>query len=168
MELSRNPFDIIRTEDFNKKYNIIAKYFSTPKASYYSNLVRRGNVILVGTRGSGKTMLLKSLYLPVHIEILKKEGKNPRVYPLDFVGILINCERYEFKIFRQNVFRYHMNHDDEERVRNFWKQCMGHYFALLIVEEMLNTIINYGHEIGLDFNDSFLKEYLAKFSRYAI
>jgi Cdc6-like AAA superfamily ATPase len=158
MELPHNPFDIIRTEDFNTRYNIIAQYFSNPKASYYSNLVRRGNVILVGTRGSGKTMLLKSLYLPVHIEILKKEGKDPRVHSLDFVGILINCERYEFKIFRQNVFRYHMNHDDEERVRNFWKQCMGHYFALFIIEEMLNTIINYGPEVGLDFTDSLYEE----------
>lgn len=158
MELPHNPFDIIRTEDFNTGYNIIAQYFSNPKASYYSNLVRRGNVILVGTRGSGKTMLLKSLYLPVHIEILKKEGKDPRVHPLDFIGILINCERYEFKIFRQNVFKYHIKHDGEDRVRNFWKQCMGHYFALLIIEEILNTIINNGPDVGLDFDDSLYEE----------
>ena len=158
MELPRNPFDLIRTEDFNTNYKIIAKYFSDPEASYYSNLARRGNVILVGTRGSGKTMLLKSLYFPVHIEILKKECKDPLSHPLDFLGILINCERYEFKIFRQNVFSYHMKHDDEERVRHFWKQCMGHYFALLIIEEMLNTIINYGPEVGLDFDDSLYKE----------
>lgn len=154
MELPRNPFDLIRTEDFNTNYKIIAQYFSDPKASYYANLARRGNVILFGTRGSGKTMLLKSLYLPVHVEILKMEGKDPLTYPLDFVGVLINCERYEFKIFRENIFTYQIEHDDEKKVRHFWKQCIGHYFALLIIEDILNTIISYGPEVGLDFNNS--------------
>ncbi|TVM04199.1 MAG: hypothetical protein CV087_00710 [Candidatus Brocadia sp. WS118] len=153
MEPTSNPFDHIRTEDFNTNYKIIADYFSDPKASYYSNLARRGNVILVGTRGSGKTMLLKSLYLPVHIEILKKEGKDPLTHHLDFVGILINCERYEFKIFRENIFDYQMKRNDEKLVKRFWKQCMGHYFALFIIEEMLNTIINYGPKVGLDFDN---------------
>src|SRR4030042_2068457 len=128
MELPRNPFDLIKTEDFNTHYQIIANYFSDPKATYYSNLIKRGNVILIGTRGSGKTMLLKSLYLPVQIEIMKKEGKDPKTHPLDFVGILINCERYEFKIFRESIFSYQMEHDNKEKVRHFWKQCMGHYF----------------------------------------
>jgi AAA+ superfamily predicted ATPase len=82
MELPRNPFDLIRTEDFNTNYKIIAKYFSDPKASYYANLTRRGNVVLFGTRGSGKTMLLKSLYLPVQVEILKKQGKDPHTHGL--------------------------------------------------------------------------------------
>jgi len=158
MDLPRNPFDLIRTEDFNTNYKIIAQYFSDPKASYYANLARRGNLILFGTRGSGKTMLLKSLYLPVHVEILKKEGKDPLTYPLDFVGILINCERYEFKIFRQNIFTYQIEHDDEKKVRHFWKQCIGHYFALLIIEDILNTIISYGPEVGLDFNNSLYGE----------
>ncbi len=153
MDLPRNPFDLIRTEDFNTKYNIIAQYFSDPHATYYSNLIRRGNVILIGTRGSGKTMLLKSLYLPVQIEIMKKEGKDPHTHPLDFIGILINCERYEFKIFRENIFSYQMQHNDKDKVKHFWKQCIGHYFALFIIEEMLNTVINYGTEIGLDFKD---------------
>jgi len=157
MKLPSNPFDIIRTEDFNTDYNIIAKYFSEPKSSYYTNLIRRGNVILFGTRGSGKTMLLKSLYLPVYIEILKKRGKDPLTYPFDFIGILINCERYEFKIFRENIFSYHLK-ESEERVKHFWKLCMSHYFALLIVEEMLNTVIDYGEKIGLDFTNSLYNE----------
>lgn len=161
MDLPRNPFDLIRTEDFNTKYNIIAQYFSDPHATYYSNLIRRGNVILIGTRGSGKTMLLKSLYLPVQIEIMKKEGKDPHTHPLDFIGILINCERYEFKIFRENIFTYQMGHDDKGKIRHFWKQCMGHYFALFIIEEMLNTLINHGVEIGLELEDP-LYETLSK------
>jgi hypothetical protein len=154
MALQRNPFDIIRTEDFNTNYKIIAKYFSDPKASYYSNLIRRGNVILVGTRGSGKSMLLKSLYLPVHIEILKIEGKDPLSCPIDFVGILINCERYEFKIFRHNIFEFHKKGENDEKVIYFWKQCMGHYFALILIEEMLNTVINYGPQLGLDLGEA--------------
>jgi hypothetical protein len=154
MELRKNPFDVIRTEDFNSNYRIIAKYFSEPKATYYSSLKNRGNVILVGTRGSGKTMLLKSVFFPVHIETLKKEGKNPLTYPLDFIGILITCERYEFKIFRQNVFNFQMEYGDENKVKQFWKQCMGHYFALLIIEELLNTVISYGPSVGLDFKDT--------------
>ncbi|MEW6619013.1 MAG: hypothetical protein AB1422_06645 [bacterium] len=153
MDLPRNPFDIIRTEDFNTNYKIIAQYFSDPHATYYSNLTRRGNVILVGTRGSGKTMLLKSLYLPVQIEIMKKEGKDPCTHSLDFIGILVNCERYEFKIFRENIYSYQMEHNNEEKIRYFWKQCMGHYFALFIIEEMLNTVINYGADIGLNLQD---------------
>lgn len=158
MEPPLNPFDLIRTEDFNTNYEIIAKYFSDPKASYYSNLTRRGNSILVGTRGSGKTMLLKSLYLPVHVEILKKEGKDPGTYHLDFIGVLLNCERYEFKIFRENVFDYQKRHDDKDKVSHFWKQCISHYFALFIIEEMLNTIINYGPQVGLDFSDNLYKD----------
>src|SRR3972149_5267488 len=158
MEPPLNPFDLIRTEDFNTKYEIIAKYFSDPKASYYSNLRRRGNSILVGTRGSGKTMLLKSLYLPVHVEILKKEGKDPLKYHLDFIGVLLNCERYEFKIFRENIFDYQKRHDDKDKVSHFWKQCISHYFALFIMEEMLNTVINHGPQVGLDFSDNLYKD----------
>ncbi len=158
MELPRNPFDLIRTEDFNTNYNIMAQYFSEPKATYYTNLARRGNVILFGTRGSGKTMLLKSLYLPVHIEILNKEGRNPLTHPLHFVGVLINCERYEFKIFRENIFTYQKNKNNANKINSFWKQCMGHYFALIIIEEMLNTIIYYGPQVGLDFNDPIYQE----------
>ncbi|MBW8042527.1 MAG: hypothetical protein FVQ85_21375 [Planctomycetes bacterium] len=154
MGVERNPFEIIRTEDFNSNYKIIAEYFSDPKASYYSSLKRRGNTILVGTRGSGKTMLLKSLYLPVHAEIMKKEGKDPLVDPIKFVGILINCERYEFKIFRENVFDYHKQSHDEVKISQFWKQCFGYYFSLLIIEEMLNTIITHGPCVGLNFSQS--------------
>lgn len=161
MNLPHNPFDIIRTEDFNTNYDIIAKYFSEPKSSYYTNLARRGNVILFGTRGSGKTMLLKSLYLPVYIEILKKEGKDPLTYPFDFIGILINCERYEFKIFRENIFSYYMK-EGEEKVKHFWKLCMSHYFALLIIEEMLNTVIDHGEKIGLDFTNPLYNELLGE------
>ncbi len=158
MALPPNPFTLIRTEDFNTNYEIIAKYFSYPKAPYYTSLVRRGNTVLVGTRGSGKTMLLKSLYLPVQVEMLKRKGLDPESCPLDFIGVLINCERYEFKIFRPGIFSYQISRGDPEKVRHFWRQCIGHYFALLIVEEMLSTVISNGSRIGINLAEPKLND----------
>lgn len=165
MKVLANPFEVIRTEDFNSNHKSVAQYFSDPGAPYYSNLARRGNTILVGTRGSGKSMLLKSLFLPVHIEILRRDGKDPLHHPLDFVGVWIPCERYEFKIFRENVFDYHKQQGDSERVRHFWKRCMGHYFALIVIEEILNTVIRYGPAAGVDLTGAVADKVASEIAR---
>jgi hypothetical protein len=165
MRVPLNPFDIIKTEDFNSNYKIIARYFSDPGTTYYSNLIARGNTILVGTRGSGKSMLLKSLYLPVHIEILKREGKDPLRHPLSFIGVLMSCERYEFKIFRQNVLAVQAGSGSKVKVEAFWKRCIGHYFALLLIEEMLNTVIEHGPSIGLQLSSPLYSQLSREISR---
>jgi hypothetical protein len=95
-------------------------------------------------------MLLKSLHLPVHIEILKRQGKDPHSEPLTFIGVLVSCERYEFKIFRQNVLEQQHIRNNDLKVRSFWKRCIGHYFALLIIEEMVKTVVDHGPKLGLD------------------
>lgn len=64
-----NPFEVTRTEYYNSNFDKMAKNFQRP--SFYRDFIERDRFILVGSRGTGKTMILKSLYLPLQVELCK-------------------------------------------------------------------------------------------------
>lgn len=63
----KNPFRIVKAEDFDHNYPLLATLFREP-ANY--DLIRgRDNLILAGGRGCGKLMILRSLAVPTAVEI---------------------------------------------------------------------------------------------------
>lgn len=55
----KNPFRIVKAEDFNHDYDRLAALFKEP--SIYDDLKGPDNLIIAGGRGCGKSMLLRSL-----------------------------------------------------------------------------------------------------------
>ena len=144
-----NPFDITRTEYFNTRYNLIADYFEEP--SFYENLIERERFIIVGSRGTGKSMILKSLYLPVFVESLKKKGVDPLKLKWKFIGIYVPCDNLDLqKYFNEGYSKYFAGGDSDKGVI-LWQRYLRNYFSLYIVREILHTLVTYGHDIGLNF-----------------
>lgn len=143
-----NPFDITRTEYFNTKYSLIADYFEEP--SFYEDLIERERFIIVGSRGTGKSMILKSLYLPVFVESLKKKGIDPLTLNWKFIGVYVPCDNLDLqKYFNEGYSRY-FGGSDSNKGKILWRRYLGNYFSLYIVREILYTLLTYGHDIGLN------------------
>ena len=64
---NRNPFRIVKAEDFDHDYHKLASLFREP--SDYDNIRSPDNLIIAGGRGCGKSMILRSLSAPAAIEI---------------------------------------------------------------------------------------------------
>lgn len=58
---SKNPFRRVRAEHFRKDYHLLGLAFAEPEKEKYEILQEFKPVIIFGGRGSGKTMILKSL-----------------------------------------------------------------------------------------------------------
>ena len=143
-----NPFDITRTEYFNTKYNLIADYFEEP--AFYQDLIERERFIIVGSRGTGKSMILKSLYLPVFVESLRKKGGDPLKLDCKFIGVYVPCDNLDLQKYFDEGYARYFGGGDSNKGKIIWRRYLCNYFALYIVREILHTILTYGHNIGLD------------------
>jgi len=148
------PFEVTRTEYFNTDYPSIAHYFRKP--SFFQDLIERDRFVIFGTRGTGKTMILKSIYLPVYLELLKRDGVDPKNQKHKFIGIYIPCDNLEFRRYFDVKYTKYFDHD-EDKAKILWKRYFEHYFALYVVDNIFSTLWNYGQEI-----DSEIKERLNK------
>lgn len=136
----QNPFEITRTEYFNSNYPLIAHNFKKP--SFFPDLIERDRFVIFGTRGTGKTMILKSIYFPVYLEILKKDKINIKNYKHNFIGIYIPCDNLEFqKYFNFNYIKY-FGDGNIEKGGKIWKSFFENYFTFYILEEVVKTIWN--------------------------
>lgn len=147
-----NPFDITRTEYFNSQYSLIAEYFEQP--AFYEDLVERERFFIIGSRGTGKSMILKSLYLPVYIESLKKRGIDPTEYKWKFVGVYVPCDNLNLqKYFNESYIEY-LGEGDSYKGKLLWRRYLCNYLSLYVTREILSTIVTSGKYIGLDSVDN--------------
>jgi len=58
---SPNPFRRVRAEYFHNNYPLLASVFAEPEKEKYDMIQGENPIIIFGGRGSGKTMILKSL-----------------------------------------------------------------------------------------------------------
>jgi hypothetical protein len=58
---SQNPFRRVRTEFFRDNYQLLAKAFASPENEKYEIIQEDRPVFIIGGRGCGKSMILKSL-----------------------------------------------------------------------------------------------------------
>jgi len=136
----QNPFEVTRTEYFNSDYPLIAHNFRKP--SFFQDLIERDRFVIFGTRGTGKTMILKSIYFPVYLEILKKDKIDVKNYKHNFIGVYIPCDNLEFqKYFNYNYIK-HFGDGDIEKGKKTWKSFFENYFTLYVLEEVIKTIWN--------------------------
>ena len=150
-----NPFEITRTEYYNSNFSKMAKNFQRP--NFYRDLVERDRFIIVGSRGTGKTMILKSLYLPIQVELNKLNGKK---IDFNFIGVYVPFENLELATIDEKIFKYLS--DDIERGELLWKNYTTTYFSLLLTSYLFDTIIKHGHLIGIDLlrNDEIISKIL--------
>lgn len=94
----KNPFRIVKAEEFDHQYPLLAKLFKEP-ANY--DLIRgRDNLILAGGRGCGKSMILRSLAVPIAIAIESSSRNKPNLSykdaGLDYFGVYIKLAKGYF------------------------------------------------------------------------
>jgi len=91
-----NPFRLIRAEDFNHDYALLARLFHVP--SDYDEIRGRPHVVLAGGRGSGKSMILRCL--SVDTELARAgDGRGAAGYAesgLDYFGVYLKLARGYF------------------------------------------------------------------------
>lgn len=91
---STNPFRRVRAEFFQNDYKLLASAFAEPEKEKYDNLREAKPIIIFGGRGSGKTMILKSLTPEVMISRLKVDTfQKAKECGMDFWGIYFRLKK---------------------------------------------------------------------------
>ena len=149
-----NPFEAVRTEQFNDDYPAIATLFHQPWE--FDKIVGRGHVIMEGGRGSGKTMILKYLSFEGQLAELERNGKHSAEYNKNFIGVYLKVDPGPFDLFAQNKIRL-----------EGWENIFGHFFNVLATLKVLETTElarqKIGFEIGVENEERILKKVLKKF-----
>ena len=153
--LFKNPFD-----DYNANVldpELIMQYWFTPFSTGALKdfdekrfFTQKMPIILQGSRGSGKTTILKYFSFPVQCEralqnritirqqLLKDEG----------VGFYFRCDDSFLKEFK-SVFSI--------AVESKWTSCFEHYLELFFVKSLIELIFKLGKDYSDNFPDEILK-----------
>jgi len=100
---SPNPFRRVRAEYFDD-YKQIALAFAEPEKELYDRIRESMPIIIFGGRGSGKTMILKSLIPEVNISRLKaKSFKEVKEKGINFFGIYHRLKKGSFLIYDYDI-----------------------------------------------------------------
>ncbi len=102
-EHSQNPFRRTRAEFFENDYRL-AKAFAMPERERYELVRDRIPLFIFGGRGSGKTMILKSLTPEVIASRLKlKTFKEAKEKDINYVGIYVRLLRGSFSLVKNDT-----------------------------------------------------------------
>jgi len=129
----RNPFRIVKAEDFDHNYPLLASLFKKP-ANY--DLIRgRDNLILAGGRGCGKSMILRSLSAPTAVQIEAHSRNLDRLSfkdaELDYFGVYIKLAKGCFGDLSTDVAL-------KDRAA---AQLFQHAFNIELLKEVINTLL---------------------------
>lgn len=95
-----NPFRRTRTEFFFDDYKLLANAFAEPEKDKYDMIKESKPVIIFGGRGSGKTMILKSLIPEVIFSRYNiKTIQDAKKLGIDYFGIYFRLKRASFLIY---------------------------------------------------------------------
>ena len=95
---SDNPFRRVRAEYF-EDVNILARSFTKPEQAQYNSIIEVKPTLIEGGRGSGKTMILKSLQ--AQIAIKRQNGKSYSETGLTYFGVYCRLSRWSFETFSE-------------------------------------------------------------------
>ena len=130
MSNETNPFVVTKAEEFNHSYELLASLMQF-KAGVADVLLSNANVFIEGSRGSGKSMYLRILSLPVKAtyDDLSAKGEVERLPDhKPFVGVYAKLNP---TIFAGNEY------ESTEGYQRSFQQL----FNLYCVESMVGTII---------------------------
>lgn len=125
-----NPFTVTKAEGFNHSYEQLALLMQF-KAGVADVLLTNTNVIISGSRGSGKSMYLRLLSLPAkaHYERLASEGKvEPLPGHVPYFGVYVKLA--------PTIFGPH-EYEDRPKFRELFQQLYNVY----CVEYIVNTLL---------------------------
>ncbi|NQX63549.1 hypothetical protein [Paenibacillus qinlingensis] len=109
--------------------NRVFDYFAMPPQSFYSRLLKNKAAVLVGGRGTGKTMLLKSMALEYKI-INKNQEESVNLWDIEnHIGCYIRIDTNVVSSFRGRGI------EDET-----WGHLFAHYFNLRISQQITKTL----------------------------
>lgn len=133
MEYWYTPFSTDALKEFNEK-----KFFT-----------QKMPIILQGSRGSGKTTILKYFSFPVQCEraVINKISIYEQLINDEGVGFYFRCDDSFLKEF-ENVFRI--------AVKTSWTICFEHYFELFFVKNLLEMINELDSELEISLKDEIL------------
>jgi len=95
-----NPFRRVRAEHFHEDYKLIASAFAEPETEKYDIIREPKPVVIYGGRGSGKTMILKSLLPEVMISRYGADSfDKARKKGLEFFSIYFKLKRGSMLIY---------------------------------------------------------------------
>ncbi len=97
---SRNPFRRVRAEYFHDDYDLLGLAFAEPEREKYEMIRESKPIVVFGGRGSGKTMILKSLIPDVVFSRLKvKTFQDARKKGVDFLSIYFKLKKGSLLIY---------------------------------------------------------------------
>lgn len=151
LSLYKNPFDDYNANELEP--DLIMDYWCSPfthgslKEFDENRFFTDGTpIILQGSRGTGKTTILKYFSFPVQLARAKKNNKTilNQILQDGGVGYYFRCEDSFLEEFR-NVFSL--------TVRDNWLRCFEYYFELLFTKniiEIIKTIIKEEKQLNFE------------------
>ena len=142
---SDNPFRRVRAEYF-EDVNILAKSFTKPEQARYDSIIEVKPTLIEGGRGSGKTMILKSLQ--AQIAIKRQNKKSYSESELAYFGVYCRLSRWSFETFSE----------PEELLEQFGEDVASQLFQteffLHLIQALVDEIQMCADEKYLDINSS--------------
>ncbi len=167
-----NPFRRARAEVFGNDYLLIARAFAMPEKEKYDRLLEATPTIILGGRGSGKTMMLKSLTPEVQLYIKKvKTIRDLKKLGLNYIGFYFRLEIGSLLIYDNNIileagFAQLRQEFDINQYKTALKKINNlNYYNLKSIgkDPILSTGINAAWTISLnELNFKILKKFLKK------
>ena len=151
----KNPFD-----DYNANVldpELIMQYWFTPFSTGALKdfdekrfFTQKMPIILQGSRGSGKTTILKYFSFPVQCERASQNKITIKQQLLSDkgVGFYFRCDDSFLKEFK-SVFSI--------AVKSNWTACFEHYLELFFVKSLIEMICKLAEDYGSNFADEILK-----------
>ena len=142
----KNPFTIISPEDLNAE---LAHQLFVEVYSDFPQVKNAGHSMIVGARGSGKSMIFRCL-LPDVLKLTEKcEFKD-----LEFISFHIPIKNTSLKITELNALEHH----------HASYMINEHFFVLNILMQILNSLIKLG-DSDLEYDEQRYTEFLAIYNR---
>jgi len=124
-----NSFSKRRAEDFNNDYLLLAHIFAKPH--FWTNLQGRNNFFLIGSRGSGKSMILRNMSAESEAaRIQSPEERADETSP--FIGVYLKVHTGTFMPLKPEKRKY-LN---EEELSLFF----GHFFNMTVGAKILRSL----------------------------
>ncbi|MNB63276.1 hypothetical protein D3C75_96990 [compost metagenome] len=109
--------------------NRVFDYFAMPAESFYTRLLNNKAAVLVGGRGTGKTMLLKSLAFEYKV-IQKNEEEALLTWNKDnYLGCYVRADTNIVSSFRGRGIE-----------EDLWGQLFAHYFNYRVLQQIVRTL----------------------------
>ncbi len=134
----RNPFRIVKAEEFDHDYARLAALFRQP--SDYDDIRSPDNLILAGRRGCGKSMILRSLSVPAAVEIERLRRDSTELGRRDPFGFVQSGLKY-FGVYIKLARGYFYEWAPDCRVREpVAVQLFQHVFNVQLLRYLIDAL----------------------------